>query len=294
MKGNMAKKRSDDNEAAIESEATTDAAAMNAGDQLVDEAQLDAQASEEETDTTQSVSAEESAIHDDTIVAKEASEGKAGSATKSVRTKPVKDRVRSARYLKAFGAIDAGKSYGLQQALELAQQTSYSTFAGSVELHARLMAKKGKAVEAVRGLVQLPHGTGKKMNAAILTEELIAEIAAAKSTSYDVLIAPKALMPKVAVIAKILGPLGKMPSPKAGTVADKPEEALAAIQSGRVEYRSDASGNIHLTIGKTDWDLAKLFENADAAAHALPRNQLQSLTVSATMGPGIRVDISSL
>ena len=289
----MAKKRSDDKEAARESEATTESA-MSAGDQLADEAQLDAQASEEETDTTQVISAEESAIHDDTVVAKEASEGKAGSAVKKVSTRPAKERVRSARYQKAFGAVDAGKTYGLQQALELAQQTSYSTFAGSIELHARLMAKKGKAVEAIRGLVQLPHGTGKKMNAAILTEELIAEIAAAKSTSYDVLIAPKALMPKVAAIAKILGPIGKMPSPKAGTVADKPEEALAAIQSGRVEYRSDTSGNIHLTVGKTDWDVKKLLENAEAAAHALPRNQLQSLTISATMGPGIRVDISSL
>jgi large subunit ribosomal protein L1 len=282
----MAKKRSEEKESAM--------AADVANDSSSDEAQLDAEATEEETDTTQAVPAELSAIHTDNVVAKEASEGKVKAKSVKADSKPAKERVRSARYLKAFGAVDSDKSYGLKQALELVQQTSYSTFPGSVELHARLMTKKGKAVEAVRGLVQLPHGTGKTINAAILTEEIIAEIAKTKSTTYDVLIAPKTLMPKVASIAKILGPLGKMPSPKAGTVADKPEETLAAIQSGRTEYRSDSSGNIHLTVGKANWDVQKLLDNADAAAHTLPRNQLQSLTLSATMGPGIRVDLSSL
>lgn len=288
-----AKKRTDEKESVVESEAVTEALTANTGDQLIDESQLDSRASEEETDTTQVAPAELAAIHTDTITAKEASEGKTTKKAKTSVT-PAKERVRSARYLKAFGSVDTGKTYDLKQALELAQQTSYSTFPGSVELHARLMAKKGKAIEAVRGLLQLPHGTGKTVNAVILTEEIIAQIATAKSTTYDVLIAPKALMPKVATIAKILGPLGKMPSPKAGTVADKPEETLAAIQSGRTEYRSDNSGNIHLTIGKANWEVEKLLENADVAAHALPRNQLQSLTISTTMGPGIRVDLSSL
>ncbi len=290
----MPKKKNEEREAALEAEASTDAVVHPAGDQIVDEEQLDAAASESETDTDTVVSAEEAAIHTDTIVAKEASADTQPEKRQSTSARPARQRTRSAKYKKALETFDREKTYELKQAIELAQQASYSTFVGSVELHARVAVKKGKTTEGVRGLVQLPHGTGKTINAAVLTEELIAEIAKTKQVAYDVLIAPKQLMPKVAAIAKILGPIGKMPSPKAGTVADDPDEAMKAIQSGRVEYRTDASNNIHLTIGKVDWELGNLLENAEAAIHALPRNQLVSITVTASMGPGIRVDLSSL
>ncbi len=281
--------------AEVEAEASAEAMAEDTGDQLIDEAQLDATASEEETDTDQAVPAEVAAIHTDTEAAQEATEGKPAKKAKAASNDaPAKERIRSAKYAKSATLVDAKKAYPLEQALALAQQSSYSTFVGSIEIHARLAAKKGKAVEGLRGLVQLPHGTGKKIRAAVLTQELIDDIAKTKQVPYDVLIAPKALMPKVAAIAKILGPIGKMPSPKSGTVSDTPDEALAAIESGRVEYRSDATGNIHLTVGKADWDASKLLENAQAAVHALPRNQLQSMTITATMGPGVRVDLGSL
>ncbi len=276
-----------------ESDAPAEAAAEDTGSQLVDEEQIDAANAEAETDTDQVMPAEVAAIHADTETAREATDGKpAGRAARAAA--PAKERTRSAKYAKAAALVDVRKAYPLARALELARESSYTTFTGSVELHARLMPKKGKAAEAVRGLMQLPHGTGKQVNAAVLTQDMIDQIASTKQVPYDVLIAPKALMPKVAAIAKILGPVGKMPSPKSGTVADNPDEALAAIQSGRVEYRSDASGNIHLTVGKIDWDAGKLLENAQAAVNALPKNQLQSLTVTATMGPGVRVDVAAL
>lgn len=291
----MPKKKNEEREAAQEAEASTEAATGTAGGQLVDEEQLDATASEAETDTDAVVSAEEAAIHTDTVVAKEASADTASTKTKQSKARPAsRQRTRSAKYKAALEALDRTKSYKLDQALELAKTASYSTFVGSIELHARIAVKKGKTTEGVRGLFQLPHGTGKSVNAVVLTEEIIAEIAKTKQAPYDVLIAPKQLMPKVAAIAKILGPIGKMPSPKAGTVTEDPNEALQAIQSGRVEYRTDASNNIHLTIGKADWDEKKLLENAEAALNALPRNQLLSVTVTASMGPGVRVDLSSL
>ncbi|MEK7184074.1 MAG: hypothetical protein AAB701_00965 [Patescibacteria group bacterium] len=288
----MAKKKNEEREAAVEAEATTEADVLNTGDQLVDEEQLDAAASEAETDSDAAVPAELAALHTDTVVAKEASTDK--KATRKTTQPTKRDRIRSARYLKASEAFEKEKTYKLEQALELAQQVSYSTFVGSIELHARIAVKKGKTTEGIRGLVQLPHGTGKTINAVILTEEIIDQITKTKQVPYDTLIAPKSLMPKVAAIAKILGPIGKMPSPKAGTVADNPDDVLKAIQSGRVEYRTDASNNIHLTIGKVDWELPKLLENAQAAIGALPKNQLMSLTVTASMGPGIRIDINSL
>lgn len=261
----------------------------------LDEAQLDAAASEEETDTDQVVPAEIAAIHADTVVAREVTEGKPSIVdTAAASSAKKKERVRSARYLKASSGVDVEKTYSLSEALSLAKAASYSSFPGSIELHARLTLKKGKTTEGVRGLVQLPHGTGKKIDAVILTEDMIAEIAKTKQSKHDILISPKALMPKVAAIAKILGPLGKMPSPKVGTVSDNPEETLAAIQSGRVEYRSDSSGNVHLTIGKVAWEDKQLLENAEVILHALPKNQLQSLTLSATMGLGIRVDVSTI
>lgn len=284
--------------AAIEAEGALESAQDDAGGQLVDESEVEAVVVERETGTNPVVAAEDAAIHTDNETARGASKPKKKNSKEKASADSVKskERYRSAKYQKALGSIDLEQLLGLRDAIERVQETSYTTFDGTIELHVRLMPKRGKAAEseAFRTLVQLPHGSGKTVNAVILTEELISEIETKKSTKYDVLIAPRSLMPKVAKIAKILGPIGKMPSPKAGTVSDKPEEVLTAIQSGRIEVRADASGNIHQAIGKVSWDVAKIQENAEAVVSATPRTQLRTVTLSATMGPGIRVDIGSL
>ncbi|MBI4022865.1 hypothetical protein HY375_01745 [Candidatus Berkelbacteria bacterium] len=265
------------------------------GSQLVDETQVAAEGYEHGTDTDAVVPAEVEAIHTDTPVVHEASrEKKRASEAPPTRRTATKPKRRSVRYQQAIATLNLTKSYPLRAALEQAVAGSYTKFDGTVELHVRLAPKKRGEPVALRGLVQLPHGSGKPVKAAILTEELIATIAKEKSTDWDILIAPKSLMPKVATIAKILGPQGKMPSPKAGTVSNTPEDVLASIQSGRIEYRTDAGGIAHLPIGKTSWPASKLEENARAILGALPLVQLTSVTVAATMGPGVRVDRTSL
>ena len=254
---------------------------------------------ERETDTDAAVPAEEAAVHTDNVVAREASKGTSDRKTQSEKRKATdrtlsRPKQRSAKYQAAADALDAQKAYTLGKAIELAQKTSYTKFDGSVELHIRIQPKKKTEADSIRGLIQLPHGTGKTVNAVVLTDELIEQIAKDGRSEADVLIATPALMPKVAKIAKILGPQGKMPSPKAGTVTDNPEDALTALKSGRVEYRADAGGIIHQTIGKVSWDQVKLEENARALLGSLAGYQLLSVTVSATMGPGVRVDRSTL
>ncbi len=296
----MAKKKKDETPVADQeradqtlAEADNQAQASDTGGQLVDEEQLDAAQEQKITDTEQVVPAELAAIHTDTVSARDASGDAESKPKQSQPAKTAKKRQhqRSARYQTALEKIQGKRAYPLAEAIALAKQTSYATFDAAIELHVRIERKKEG--DALRGLVQLPHGGGKQVNAVILTEELIDEIATSKRVSADVLIAPTKLMPKVAKIAKVLGPIGKMPSPKAGTVSDTPEEILTAISSGRVEYRADAGGNVHLAIGRVSWGDEKLQGNAEAVLSALPK-QLLSVTVSATMGPGVPVELSTL
>ncbi|MBI4185626.1 50S ribosomal protein L1 [Candidatus Berkelbacteria bacterium] len=263
----------------------------------LDEEQVKADVVAAEMDSDPVEPAEEAALHTDTLVARAAS----GSTKRAVpgvtptvsTARHSQPKQRSARYLMARSAVDRTKTYRLEPALELVKQTSYARFDGSVEVHIRLLARKGSA-DTVRGLIHLPHGSGKTANAVVLTDELIETIKQTGKCAYDILIATPALMPKVATIAKILGPQGKMPSPKAGTVSEKPEEILAALASGRVEYRADSGGTIHLTVGKVSWSLEHLRDNVLAVLGALGTAGLRTLTLSATMGPGVRVDLAHL
>lgn len=262
--------------------------------QLADANLSDEQLTERLLGIEPEVAAEEEAVHTDNHSAKVASGAPSGADEPPVKTvhKVGTAKHRSDRYKAALASVDRSAAYPLSHALELAAKGSYSTFDGTISLHVRIAPSKKGESDSIRGLATLPHGTGKAVNATILTEELIDQIAKDGKTTSDVLIATPALMPKVAKIAKILGPQGKMPSPKAGTVSDKPDEVLAALKAGRVEYRADAAGIIHQPIGKVSWERAKLLENAQALLGAIAGYQLRSVAVSATMGPGVRVDTS--
>jgi len=196
-------------------------------------------------------------------------------------------KYRSKKYLNARSIIDRNKYYPINEALDLVKKTSYSKFAGSVELHIRLELSKKK--ESVRGLIQLPHGTGKELKAGVIDDKMIEEIIKNKKTDYDILLATPQMMPKIARIAKILGPQGKMPNPKSGTVTATPEKSLEEIKKGKSEYKADKQGIIHLLIGKTSWENNKLVENYKTVMTSLIGQKLQTVTACATMGPGIKI-----
>lgn len=266
-------------------------------EQDVDEAVADAATVERGADADAVLPAEAAAVQTDTETALEASGDTAQPAKvmRAVKDRLVKrERQRSARYRGAVRGHDVQTPLALVDAISLVQATSYSRFDGTVELHARLTLKKSGASESVRGLVSLPGGAAKPVKAVVLTEASIDEIARTKRTDADVYLATPTLMPKVASIAKILGPQGKMPNPKTGTVTTDPDATLAEIQSGRIEYRADSSGIVHIGIGKVSWPVDRIVENATAVLTAIGSGRLRSLSIASTMGPGLPVDISRL
>lgn len=184
--------------------------------------------------------------------------------------------------------IDAKKRYGINDAVELAQKTSMTKFAGNLEVHIRILGKSGKP-EQLRGMVQYPYATGKSISVVILDEKTIEEIAKTQKAEANIYLTSPTDMPKVAKLAKILGPKGKMPNPKSGTITENPEKTKKELESGSTEYRSDAQGNVHQVLGKLTDKAENLIENYKALIALLPVEKIVSISVCATMGPGIKV-----
>jgi large subunit ribosomal protein L1 len=200
---------------------------------------------------------------------------------------------RSPKHLKASEQIEKGKLYNISEAIELIKKASYSKFDGSMELHLKLTKKKSKgSTESSRGVFHLPHGTGKTKKIVILDEAKIEEIAKTKKIDFDIAIATPELMPKVGKIAKILGPQGKMPDPKSGTVTADPKKAIAEIESGKIEYRIDSSNNIHQIVGKCSWESTKIEENIKAILASFPTSKIAACYLTATMAPSAMIDLS--
>lgn len=194
-------------------------------------------------------------------------------------------RLRGKKYRAVVAKVDKTKEYALEEAIELVKETSTTKFDSAVELHIRV---KG---DAVRGMVVLPHGTGKTKKVAVASDEVIEQIAAGK-LDFDVLLATPAQMPKLAKYAKVLGPKGLMPSPKAGTVTDDIEKATAEIGGGRTEYRADKSGVVHMSIGRVSFATDKLVENFRAVETALSNAKVHGMSLASTMGPGVKLQVS--
>lgn len=233
---------------------------------------------------TKSVSGDKDEIEEKSETGDASKKGK-----KKASKKIVRKRVRSVKYRQAVILVDKTKQYPIEEALELAKKTSYTKFDGSIEVHVKLSLKKGQ--EAPRGLLNFNHNLGKVVKVALVDEALIEKIAKDGKTEFEVLVATPQMMPKLAKIAKILGPQGKMPNPKAGTVTDKPDKIMEEIKKGRIEFKADKSGVVHQLIGKASWDLEKLLENYKTLISALPKSLLQCINISATMGPGIKVQL---
>ena len=213
--------------------------------------------------------------------------------------------------------IDANKVYSVEEAVALAKKTATTKFVGNLEVHVKLGIDPKKTDQVVRGTVTFPHGTGStKRIAAFVTEgkekeakeagavvvggeELIKKIKETEVIEFDIAIAEPAMMAKLAQIAKILGPKGLMPNPKTGTVSADITKTVKEYVAGKTEFKNDDSGNVHVNIGKSNFEEAKLLDNLKAFLDALKTSKpagvkgefIMNITVHATMGPGIKVKI---
>lgn len=222
------------------------------------------------------------------------------------------------KYNAAFEKIEAGKSYTVAEAVAFLQANKIAKFDESVEMHFKLGISSKKSDENVRGTVVLPHGTGRTQKVAVVTstklkeaqdagaalaggEELIADIKSGKANpgvSFDLVLATPEMMPKLATVAKILGPKGMMPSPKNETVTQKIGETVEMLQKGKkASYKNDDTGNIHQVVGKLSFDAKALEENITMFIDAIQKGKPEglkgrfiiSMTLSSTMGPGLAV-----
>jgi large subunit ribosomal protein L1 len=225
---------------------------------------------------------------------------------------------RGKRFRAAYEQVDRGHHYAPAEAVSLVKRTATTNFDETVEVHLRLGVNVRHAEEQLRGTLALPHGLGKDVSVAVFAEgdgakaatEAGAEYVGAQDladrvnegwTDFDVAIATPDLMgPVVSKLGRILGPQGKMPNPKVGTVTNDIAKAVGEAKAGKVEYRTDRQAVVHLTIGKASFDERALLENYAAVVEEIVRARpaaakgryLLSITLTTTMGPGIRVDAS--
>ena len=216
------------------------------------------------------------------------------------------------KYRAAREMVDRTKRYELEEAIELLKGLQTASFDETVEVSMKLGVDPRKGDQLVRGSVVLPHGTGRSVRVAVFAEgeaadaareagadvvggaELVERVQAG-FTDFDVAIAVPAMMRHVGKLGRILGPQGKMPSPKAGTVTDDTANAVREYQAGKVEYRVDDTANVHAPVGKKSFSAEALFENAkaffDSVKAARPSaakgNYIQRASITSTMGPGV-------
>lgn len=220
----------------------------------------------------------------------ESGESPEESKKKSAKKKATRAKVRSKRYQEAAKMIDRTKLYPITDAVSLVKQTSLTKFDGTVELHVNLNPLSLGDKKDFRTGVSLPHGTGKEVKVAIADDTIIDEITAGK-INFDILVAHPQMMPKLAKVARILGPKGLMPNPKTGTVGPDPERLALSLSKGQVNIKTEP-GNpiIHMPIGKVSFPDKDLIANIEAVLKALAGN-VAKVSISATMGPGVKVQL---
>ncbi|MCV3754015.1 50S ribosomal protein L1 [Ureaplasma zalophigenitalium] len=215
-----------------------------------------------------------------------------------------------------YEGFDKNKAYSLEEAIALAKAKSITKFDGSMNIAIKLNLDTTKVEQQLRGSISLPHGNGKDVRILLLSEDVSADDAKAAGANYfggtdyiqniekmlndiDVIITDPKVMPKLARLGKVLGPRGLMPNPKIGTVTTDVLKTVKEFKKGRLEYRTDTYGNIHLNIGKVSFNDEKIKENA-LALLTLVRSRkpstvkgqyIQNITISPTMGAGVKVII---
>jgi large subunit ribosomal protein L1 len=225
------------------------------------------------------------------------------------------------KYQEAIKLVDRTNSYPIREAIELAKKTAYARFDEAVELHLRMNLDPRNADQQVRGTTSLPHGLGKKIRILVFAQGEAVKIAEQAGANYvgadelikkieegwldfDVVIATPDMMGRIGKLGKILGRRGLMPNPKVGTVAPAADlpRVVGEVSKGRVEFRLDRTGNIHVVVGKASFEADKLTENLLAIVEAIVKAKpsgakgqyIKSATVATSMGPGIKLDLRSV
>ncbi|MBI3486089.1 hypothetical protein HY025_04070 [Candidatus Daviesbacteria bacterium] len=225
--------------------------------------------------------------------------------------KPGKVKPRSKKYKEIASLIDPNQKYKLLEAIELAKKTAYSKFPGTMEAHINTHFKN------IRGLVSLPFASGKKltilafppssktsegqveeleeMGVMVGTDEKIAELEKGKGINFDVLVTTPEWMSKLAKVARVLGPKGLMPNPKNGTISDDLKKTVAELQGGKVEYKTEANNQvIHLGVGKVNQPAEEIAANIKILFSIIGKSKIKKITLSPTMGAGVKVDLASI
>ena len=227
---------------------------------------------------------------------------------------------RSKKYVEVASKIDRAKLYTVEEACNLVKETSVTKFDASVEIAMNLNLDTKKADQQLRGAIVLPNGTGKSARVLVLAKgdaakkakeagaefvgdaDMIEKIEKENWFDFDIIIATPDMMPALGKIGKVLGPKGLMPNPKTGTVTMDTAKAVNEVKKGRVEYRTDSFGIIHALVGKASFDAKALKENVDAFISVIVKSKpttvkgdyIKSISVSTTMGPGIKIDPKSI
>jgi large subunit ribosomal protein L1 len=222
------------------------------------------------------------------------------------------------KYREAIQKIDRQRLYAPEEAVRLIKETSYTTFDATVEVHLRLGIDPRHADQNIRTTVALPHGTGKSVRVLVFaqgdaataaqeagadfvgSDDLIARIDKENFFDFDIAIATPDMMGKVGRVGRKLGPRGLMPNPKSGTIvsADDLPRTIREVRGGRVEFRNDKTGLLHVAVGKVSFDEQQIYDNITALMDAVKAAKpgaakgtyIRSVTFTSTMGPGIRVD----
>ncbi|MDP3973381.1 MAG: 50S ribosomal protein L1 [Candidatus Daviesbacteria bacterium] len=215
--------------------------------------------------------------------------------------KPGKAKPRSKKYQEVVKELDRTKSYSIPEAVDMVKKLSYATFNATIEAHINT------AQTGIRGLVSLPYASGKKIRilafgkgaeqsgASIFgTDEVIEEINKGK-VNFDLVVTTPDWMPRLAKVAKILGPKGLMPNPKNSTITDDLKKTVESFQAGKTEYKTESKAPvIHLPLGKLDQPTEELSANIKILLQTLGKTKIKKISLSPTMGPSVKVDLSSI
>ena len=224
------------------------------------------------------------------------------------------------KYLEALNKVDKSKLYTLDEAVKLVKETSVSKFDSSVEIAVRLNLDTRKSDQQLRGAIVLPSGTGKEKKVLVIAKgdnaklareagadfvgdtDMLEKIEKENWFDFDVMIATPDMMPLLGKLGKVLGPKGLMPNPKTGTVTTDVKKAVNDVKKGRVEYKTDSYGNVHALVGKVSFTEDQLKENIKAFMNIIIKSKpsvvkgvyVKNISLSTTMGPGIKLDVNSL
>lgn len=223
------------------------------------------------------------------------------------------------KYVEALSKIEKNRAYTKEEAIKLVKETSTTSFDSSVEIAIKLNLDTKKADQQLRGAIVLPNGTGKVKKVLVIAKGAQAEAAKAAGADFvgdtdmlekiekenwfgfDTMVATPDMIPQLGKLGKVLGPKGLMPNPKTGTVTMDTKKAVEEIKKGRVEYRTDSYGNIHVLIGKVSFEDTKLIENMNALMSVIQKSKpaavkgkyILNVSVASTMGPGIKIALEN-